>query len=69
MKNEVAAHVLLSPAATEDLHRVKLLFCFCTLEAFFCRERFSWANILHGLPLATVITCRVCWDAFFSLPC
>lgn len=39
-------------------------------RGMFFKERFiSWANILHGPPLATVITCRVCWDAFFSPPC
>lgn len=69
MKNKVAPHVLLSPAATEDLDRVKLLFCFCTLKAFCCRERFiSWAGILPGPPLAAVITSGLGWDAFFFSP-
>lgn len=71
MKNKVAPHVLLSPAAMEDLSRVKWLFLFCskTLEAFWCKERFiSWANILHGPPLPAVTTSGLCWDVFVFSP-
>lgn len=69
MKNEVAPHVLPSPTAREGLNRVKLLFCFCTLEAFCCREGFiSWANILGGSSLAAVITSELCWHGFSPTP-
>lgn len=63
---KVAPHVLWSPAAMEDLDRVKLPFSFCAFEPFCCRERFiSWGvNISRAPPLAAVID-GVFWDDFF----